>query len=535
MTIRFWTYLKAASESSGLEESEDISDAQTTVKGLAAAKLIGHSDYSKVKGNPAACLAVLDTLLNLQYDPLRMQNTGLADVMVAGHMRTAFSVPIDRASMLTGYPSEPVLAEAALDVVEALKEPDPLGLLFSKLESGAGAIDKGERGENIGKLILLRAYMEGVKKEAASSSFPNWRNGCGLVTFLECLTAQKFEDVVLGCCPDNIVKGTPLRDAFKDAWVRFTHFARAADDSAMTTTMAWIAFLRGMAMIGWHSQIAVDVHIPILLNKDAPITEANMSGILVQFKVRDKHSNKSDVAVDVDKVRYFPPAKSPRNPTLEDKAFFPNPATNDDWQGAALLAYRTRPYISLVMELGVIREGEREPIKPMVVEKLDNSSHSTSQPKEHLVRSHKPQQPSVSQIEVATAPTKETRSRTSEEAHPRYSLFFYGCSEKVYRCIPADRRGIYKTLLQIGGILGDHPPNRPIDPVLQMKPFWTIGDNCFSWVNEHSFRPKDTSESSEPSDGVVAGSAYSPVDIDPKLPDGDITMGDIKTGDIKKL
>ncbi|PPQ94721.1 hypothetical protein CVT25_009576 [Psilocybe cyanescens] len=425
---------------------------ESKVRQLATAKLTGLSPAPSSYGpfSFMARLAVLDTLLNLEYRPMNTQTQTLVDDMVAGHMRTAFSMPTDRTSMYSGYPSEPVLAEAALDTIHSITNsdcPEPMAELFTSLDKNTmEAVDVEQRGENVAKMILLRAYMAAVKEESPNPDqyYHPWRNGCSLITFLRHLTAEAFYDIVMKSRPDTEVGGQCLEEAFKNAWVRFTHFSKGTDDSSMTTSMACIAFIRGMAVIGWPSQDSVDLHIPVLLDKTKPITEGNMSGILVQVKLGKSWSEHFAVAVNADNLGYFPRPDGPRESCTDE-------------------AYRSRPYISLVMELGKTVQEEHQ--RSLVVNDIDNGKN----------------------IQVEAPLSKKHHPRTS---HPRYSLFFYGRSHRVYRCIPHDgvTLSLYNRLLDIYAnasfMFYTYPQDRDAKYVQQMKPFWTMGADCSHWVDD---------------------------------------------------
>ena len=73
---------------------------------------------------------------------------------------------------------------------------DAMVHLFSTLQS-SGAIDMGQRGENVGKMLLARAYMKAVRshmREVDKSDLgdPQFSNGCPLITFLDHLFAAQF-------------------------------------------------------------------------------------------------------------------------------------------------------------------------------------------------------------------------------------------------------------------------------------------------------------------------------------------------------
>ncbi|KAH9475813.1 hypothetical protein JR316_0011373 [Psilocybe cubensis] len=477
-------------------------DRETEIRKFAITKLTGLSQVSDIfrSTNLMPRLAVLDTLLNLEYSPAKIQTRKLFDSMVARHMRTAFSVPINGMPMFSGYPSEPVLAEAALDTIQMTTSascPEPMARLYNELSDDAKeALDVRQRGENVAKIILLRAYMAAVRAECANQqheSYP-WRNGCSLITFLKQLTATTYHSRVLESRPDTKVDGQCLDEAFKNAWVRFTHFARGTDDAAMTTSMAWVAFVRGMAVIGGPAQGPVDLHIPVLLHKDKPITEGNMSGILVQVELRRAWSTQSTVAIDADKLFYFPSPENPRGSVepLDE-------------------ASKRRPYISLVMELGKPVKQKNPP--SLVVEATDDwiqkgkpqpkpESNPTTGPRSH--------RPNLSHVESQPPPTKK---KYASERHPRYSLFFYGRSHRVYGCIPEDQstQDAYNALLNIGAaasfmnMIDAYPEGRDRKYVYQLKPFWTIGKDCLHWVEDESLNYSMLTKAEEKSEEVLVG------------------------------
>ncbi|KAH9481110.1 hypothetical protein JR316_0005630 [Psilocybe cubensis] len=475
-------------------------DRETEIRKFAITKLTGLSQVSDIfrSTNLMPRLAVLDTLLNLEYSPAKIQTRKLVDSMVAHHMRTAFSVPTNGMPMFSGYPSEPVLAEAALDTIQMTTSascPEPMARLYNELSDDAKeALDVRQQGENVAKIILLRAYMAAVQAESANEqheSYP-WRNGCSLITFLKQLTATVYHSTVLESRPDTKVDRQCLGEAFKNAWVRFTHFARGTDDAAVTTSMAWVAFVRGMAVIGGPAQGSVDLHIPVLLHKDKPIMESNMSGILVQVKLPRAWSPQSTVAIDADKLLYFPGPKNPRGSVepLDE-------------------ANKSRPYISLVMELGKPVNKKKTP--SLVVEATDHwiqkgkplpkpESKPTTGPRSH--------RPNLSHVESAAPPT---RKKYASERHPRYSLFFYGRSHRVYGCIPEDQstQDAYDALLNIGAspssMFDAHPKGRDQKYVYQMKPFWTIGKDCLHWVEDEFLNYSALTKAEEKSEKVLVG------------------------------
>ncbi|KAJ2936287.1 hypothetical protein H1R20_g807, partial [Candolleomyces eurysporus] len=454
-------------------------DPTVDLKTLAIRKLICSAQFELSSLATAAKFAVLDVLLNLDYRLLPFSHDTI-QTMVASHMRTVYSAPQSREYLRSGYSSEPVLAEAAMEILHlnesgALKDQfvDAAAKLFVSLDAGPsrGAIDMGRRGDNVGKMILLRAYMSAVKESSSKLSGIDWSDGCSLVAFLKHLTADGFHQTVLECKPDNIAnpQSQTLATVFANSWIRFTHFARAADNTAVTTSAAWPAFLRSMAFICSHSQETIDVSIPVLLDKTATIEEKNMTIIAVQFKRRTTGRAATTYAIDARKIGVFPSPKSPRNWT-----------ENKVTSGSAFeekVQYNSRPYISLVMELGVQtlvhRRRPNVPVEQTDVGLIEQrtSVHST--------------QPFRAEV-VALGPEKRNSSRASnDQDHPRYSLVFYGCSSRVYGCISQESDDDYGKLLQLSGNgFADHPRANTLSQVLNMKPFWEASPESYGWVND---------------------------------------------------
>ena len=93
----------------------NASDLCTEILELARAKLVASHDidssYKTFSG--AAKLAVLDVQLSLDFEPRREKVQFEEAGLVESHMRVAYSIPDHREYLRSGYPSEPLLAEAA--------------------------------------------------------------------------------------------------------------------------------------------------------------------------------------------------------------------------------------------------------------------------------------------------------------------------------------------------------------------------------------------------------------------------------------
>ncbi|KAF8882381.1 hypothetical protein CPB84DRAFT_1965388 [Gymnopilus junonius] len=315
----FWTFLRGA----GVKVDKFTEEAL----GLARAKLIC---YNYINGNiadmpRAALMAVLDVQYSLDFEPRRekvqMQEAGL-------YLRS-------------GYPSEPLLAEAAAEQLWTWRGKNPF-VAVEKLTDilDTGLLDRGELGELTGRQILLDAYHRAVEEEQKKPPTadttkvkpPNFSSGCHLITFIKMLFTDGYAQDVLDCTPD-LNKGGKFKDAFKDAIICFTHFGKMADNTGVTSAATWVAFIRHMAIMCRNGQDSVDCIIPVLLQGNAKVCEHVITAVFVQFKRRVTAGSTTELLIDQARLN-----------------FFPKILKNCD-HGSNIAPYR--PYLCLAMELGV--------------------------------------------------------------------------------------------------------------------------------------------------------------------------------------
>ncbi|KAF8871491.1 hypothetical protein CPB84DRAFT_1854946 [Gymnopilus junonius] len=287
----FWTFLRGA----GVKVDKFTERALE----LARAKLICYNNIDNIDANiadmpRAALMAVLDVQYSLDFEPRRekvqMQEAGL----VESHMRVAYSIPSHREYLRSGYPSEPLIAEAAAEQLWTWRGKNPF-VAVEKLTDilDTGLLDRGELGELTGRQILLDAYHRAVEEEQKKPPTadttkvkpPNFSSGCHLITFIKMLFTDGYAQDILDCTPD-LNKGGKFKDAFKDAIICFTHFGKMADNTGVTSAATWVAFIRHMAIMCRNGQDSVDCIIPVLLQGNAKVCEHVITAVFVQFKRR---------------------------------------------------------------------------------------------------------------------------------------------------------------------------------------------------------------------------------------------------------
>jgi hypothetical protein len=110
--------------------------------------------------------AMVDVRLMLDYEPRQEASHQLQVELVASHMHSCYLVPQSHKYMCSGYPSEPILAEAIAQEMFVFQKCDPsviLNILRDNMDGGL--LDKGERGELVGQELLMSAYDWAIEHE----------------------------------------------------------------------------------------------------------------------------------------------------------------------------------------------------------------------------------------------------------------------------------------------------------------------------------------------------------------------------------
>ncbi|KAF8592712.1 hypothetical protein K439DRAFT_1656117 [Ramaria rubella] len=436
----FWTLIEGA----GSRRSEVIAG----MIDFARAKLIcnhninlSHTDLTR-EGR----LAVLDVRLMLTWEPKRDAFRTQSN-LIASHMRMAYSFPKDHVH--SGYSSEPILCEAAAQQLYIFRQNSKsadIDILKENLQNGL--LDLGERGELVARAIITSAYDRAVERDHPPKigDTPFYSQGCSVITFIQELFSEEYAEEILDSVPDNTPDGKPFREAFATAKIRFTHFVKMADDTSTSTEAMFAAFIRGMAIICASGQPATDILIPVLLI-DGPLGEEVMSSLMVQIKQKKKQGTSADIA-----------------------------AAN-----AAL-----RPYITLIMDLGVQRPNTqaKTPFKvhelPQPKPKPKPKSKSKPKPKRETTPKGKSQEGTPSRLDVS----QPGQLHHPNVTHPRYSIYAYGCSNKVYKGIYPDDKAKYAFLLASRNFLGEHPRQNieSLNALCRMKPLWAAGKEYYHWL-----------------------------------------------------
>lgn len=218
--------------------------------------------------NPHAKLAALDSHVLIQYDSFHANAKSTQTDLVKTYMRCVFNIPSGREYVWTGFPSEPMLAEAAARLLNSSRHINEYApeILRNALESGLLA--KGERGELVARTLLTVAHdlaiIQNPDTYVHSLSEPWFHRPIRLLDLLKHLLAPKVWDAVRLALPSHVYDpSTTLENAFANAWVNFSHFSKLGDHPSFNLKCTVELLKRGTAIQLFDNHRNQDLALPI--------------------------------------------------------------------------------------------------------------------------------------------------------------------------------------------------------------------------------------------------------------------------------
>jgi len=229
----------------------------------------------------AQMLACLSQRLPIEFHSTTYTAQGQEQQQVEAHMRVCLKVLPGFESMVTTCPSEPILSEAACEVMSTTDFDAPKAL--QQVMTGF-SIHKGDRGEFVVMLLFTLARDSAVKNRY---SLPGNPRVITVKNLLESLFRQS--DIVLSAKPSNAYKKSStiskikLADAFEDAKIHFNHFIKVHQHSIINRKRLLHLITRGAAVLCATGQTGVDGVIPFIY-KESRLRVENVGAILWQSK-----------------------------------------------------------------------------------------------------------------------------------------------------------------------------------------------------------------------------------------------------------
>ena len=250
-------------------------------------------------------LAVLSTRLLLDLNPVAGSDAKQYEgELVRNHLRILYSVHQNRQTIMTGSSSEPLIAEAAAQIMNhALLNKKPYMNVWDLLSKfvNHGLAAQGAIGELIGRTLCISAMDRAINQQETVCEL-KYQTPVKVEDYYKALlTDEAWEELRLST-PANraqLSEGSAkmtFQVAFQNAYLHFSHFIKVNDSSSMCDTLAWAIWLRGAAVVCQLNQELTDRMIPIYFEDRGPLSPGSISAILDQDKT-SKSIDPNNVAI----------------------------------------------------------------------------------------------------------------------------------------------------------------------------------------------------------------------------------------------
>ncbi|KAF8510465.1 hypothetical protein BU17DRAFT_55347 [Hysterangium stoloniferum] len=228
--------------------------------------------FGLTKDQRLACLSVR---LALEFNSTTFTGHRQEQEQVEGHMRVCLSVDESFESMKTVSPSEPILAEAAAQLMYGdygIQAPEALKSVLEDF-----SIYKGDRGELLGLLLLCLARDMTIYDEHHPT-----RVGT-VFHFMSNLFNNIKNNHTFGPSMFDKQEKRNFKRTFENSWIYFSHFIKVPEYKITSREYLTALIFRGAAILFANNQKGIDAIIPFLY-EDKKIQRTSVSVILVQLK-----------------------------------------------------------------------------------------------------------------------------------------------------------------------------------------------------------------------------------------------------------
>lgn len=243
-----------------------------------------------------AQITALCVRIMLDFDVARESSRVYEEKLVETHLRVVFAIPSHREFFRGGAPSEPLVAEAAAQILNSrhfqYEAPDVLAGLLKD-----GLLAQGQHGEMVCRLLWTIAHDLVIRRmhelhHGYDTQTLIYHRPILLLDWLKALINPRWHQNVLNAKPIADPHGPTLEYAFQDVYLNFSHFVRAGDYGVIHPNLQWTPLVRGMAYQCADNQKSTDLFVPAHHGGiDAPIAADRTAPVFGRVKNRVKFTD----------------------------------------------------------------------------------------------------------------------------------------------------------------------------------------------------------------------------------------------------
>jgi hypothetical protein len=253
---------------------------------FAIQKLLCGQPVSRIVGNTELEFAVMSRRLALDFDTTVCNGDDKSSAernqmtQVERYMRVCLGVKEGLDSAVTVASSEPILSEAAATAMQQIRLRSCQSLRNILQWPG---MSKGDRGElitcnisidTLDSVMFVNRQLKSLSVEVTSYF---------QALFASDIYTKKIQSMLPSRLADKGREHT-FAATFANSCIYVTHFIKVYDYNVLSVEFLAKCAARGAAIVCADYQRAVDVVIPVIIDKDKPLTKDNVTALLLQSK-----------------------------------------------------------------------------------------------------------------------------------------------------------------------------------------------------------------------------------------------------------
>ncbi|KAI9455049.1 hypothetical protein F5148DRAFT_401100 [Russula earlei] len=246
-------------------------------------------DYAKQKllcgptvldDNPNGVLACLSVRFALTFN-MDVSARNVSFAQVERHMLLCIAATVGLEKLVTMAGSEPLLAEAAYDL---MKETRMNAVRHLANHSDLECVDRGRRGELVATLLIMQAF------DAARGIHKNrWVT---VVDFMKALLPESNYEALLRSLPtswpDTYNEQMTFKGIFKDYGLWFNHVIKVESKQMISKKHLWKFVTRGAMILCATNQEGIDIVLPVF-HTGRKLGPDSMTAVVIQVKNARDH------------------------------------------------------------------------------------------------------------------------------------------------------------------------------------------------------------------------------------------------------
>ncbi|KAI9512364.1 hypothetical protein F5148DRAFT_1008366 [Russula earlei] len=246
-------------------------------------------DYAKQKllcgptvldDNPNGVLACLSVRFALTFN-MDVSARDVSFAQVERHMLLCIAATVGLEKLVTMAGSEPLLAEAAYDL---MKETRMNAVRHLANHSDLNCVDRGRRGELVATLLIMQAFdaARGIHKD-------RWVT---VVDFMKALLPESNYEALLRSLPtswpDTYNEQMTFKGIFKDYGLWFNHVIKVESKQMISKKHLWKFVTRGAMILCATNQEGIDIVLPVF-HTGRKLGPDSMTAVVIQVKNARDH------------------------------------------------------------------------------------------------------------------------------------------------------------------------------------------------------------------------------------------------------